>query len=166
MVSTSLTFADKVTLKPLHLSALVLYEDVIIGELGRHVAQEYAARMGGQKCKVATWDAGLLHDRAFSSVIADQAANAAIVVLAVRNAQGLTSLLKSWLNRWTVQEWRKDRTVLVAVQGPSAKGVIRIPGDVEPGGQGARPNSGQRRPEEVPAEEMATAPDWLCLNFS
>lgn len=155
--------SEKPDSKPLQLNALVLYEDIITGELGRDVARQHAVLEQGQKLKIAAWDAGLLHDPAFSRVIAGQAANAAMIIVAIRTVDGFTASLKSWINRWTVHEWREHRPVLVAVQESHPKAASRVPAFVETTACPASMYLTRQRAEAVPSDQMAIEHDLLCI---
>ena len=103
------------------MNALVVYEDVIAGEAGRQVARDFADANDFDKMDLNAWNAALLDEPYFSGFIAGQAANADMIVIAIRGTEGLTQSLKRWIHRWTVQEPEKHRALAVWLDYPDCR---------------------------------------------
>lgn len=103
------------------MKALVVYEDVIAGEAGRQVARDFASANDFQDLKLHTWNAAMLDESLFGEFIANLAAAADMIVVAIRGTDGLTQSLKRWIHRWTVQEPEKHRALAIWLDYPDCR---------------------------------------------
>lgn len=103
------------------MKALVVYEDVIAGEAGRLVAQDFASANDFDDLELNAWNAALLDEAYFTAFIGRQAAAADMIVIAIRGREGLTQSLKRWIHRWTVQEPQKHRALAVWLDYPDCE---------------------------------------------
>src|SRR5678815_2020841 len=76
---------------------VILYEDILAGELGRQVARQFVGRDKARNCDIAAWDAALIDEPYFSHHIREQAANAEVIVIAIHGNSSFTQSLKRWV---------------------------------------------------------------------
>jgi hypothetical protein len=108
------------------MKALIVYEDVIAGEAGREVARDFASANDFDDLEMNAWNAAMLDESYFSDFITEQAAAADMIVIAIREAEGLTQSLKRWIHRWTVREPQKHRALAVWLHDADRRPAARV----------------------------------------
>lgn len=107
-------------------TVVVLYEDVIAGQMGRQVADQFVSEEGCPLGEIAIWNAALIDDAMFGPFIAGQVAHAGLIVLALHNAGGITQSLRMWIDRWTSADGHKPRAIAVTFRVADDPGMVRI----------------------------------------
>ena len=107
-------------------TVVVLYEDVIAGQTGRQVADQFVSEEGCPLGEIAIWNAALIDDTIFGPFIAGQIAHAGLIVLALHDAGGLTQSLRTWIDRWTSSDGHKPRAIAVTLREAYSPGMVRI----------------------------------------
>lgn len=80
---------------------VILYEDVATGVKAKHVADYVINNLGSAySIAAALWNIALIKIGLLSSLVADQAAEADIVIISLQDGRGMTSSLRIWINQW------------------------------------------------------------------
>ncbi len=99
--------------------AVLLYEDVATGVRAKRVLDFIVGQLGPVfTFDTALWNVSEVEIGTLSSVAADQAAAAEVVVVSMRDGGGLTSFLRIWINRWIMRRRGEHSAMIVLFESP------------------------------------------------
>lgn len=95
-------------------TAIVIYDDVLSSDSGRHAARQFKVD-GRRRPTVSAWNACFLDEPYFQKVISDHLSQADMILVALQSASELTQSLRRWIHRWAA-DMQGQRTLVVMVR--------------------------------------------------